>query len=102
MVSKDFNALRDCFLGENVVFYLRDMNVAAISPEGDEMSISSMVTGYVVDIDKLFYYIGTPEGDVAKVISHDVIGMVEVVQFEAADLPPFLIGGAGDPDGEMH
>lgn len=83
MTSEALKGLRDCFLGEYVVFYLRDMSIPAMTAEGGDMvKISGMVDGLVLDIDANFYYIGDDNGDVNRVISHSVIGIVEIAEPE--------------------
>ena len=80
MTQKTLRNLKECFLGEVVVFYLRDMNVAAFTDEGDQLKISGMIDGLVVDIDEDYYYLGDDEGGIEKVISHDSVAVVEIAK----------------------
>jgi hypothetical protein len=79
MISKaSVTRLREIFLGQEVVVYLREMNVVTVNEEGQEISISAMTTGHVIEVDESFYYLGTPDGEVTRTISHDVAQMVEI------------------------
>jgi len=99
MTSKTIKKLKDIFLEELVVFYLKEMKVAAYDEENEELKISGMVEGYVIDIDEDFYYLGNEEHDFEKVISHNVIAMVEIAQLDLT-----AIEGLNYPEdkGDLH
>lgn len=99
MTSKAVKKLADCFLGEMVVFYLIDMNVAAFTENGESMKISGMTEGYVVDIDVDFFYLGQEDGSVDKIIKHEVIGMVEVAELDEEAVFKFPVPSDED---EIH
>ncbi len=79
MISKDaVDRLMEHFLNEDVVIYLRDMNVVVVNENQEEVSLSAMTTGFVLDIDQDYFYLGTPDGNVTRTISHDVAQMIEL------------------------
>jgi hypothetical protein len=79
--------LRETFLGEDVIFYLKDMNVVTVNDDGQEISIAAMTPGHVIDVDADFYYLGTPDGVITRTISHDVAQMVEIALEPGIELP---------------
>jgi hypothetical protein len=80
MTSK--NAVRkllEIYLDENIIIYLRDMNVVAINESQGEVKISAMIEGYVVDIDQDYFYLGSSsDGVIVKTIPHHTIGLIEL------------------------
>jgi hypothetical protein len=69
--------LRAIFLDTDVTIYLKDMNVVTIDEQHGEMKITTMAQGYVIDIDENFYYLGLPNGEITRTISHETAQMVE-------------------------
>lgn len=86
MTSKSLEKLGKYFVGETVIFFLKDMSVAAVTDDGESMKISGMTEGYVVDVDETFFYIGSEDGSVHKVVNHNVIGMVEIAETEEEEI----------------
>ena len=70
--------LREIYLDQQVVVYLRDMNVVTVNEEHGEMKISAMAEGYVIDIDTNFVYLGLPDGTITRTINHDLAQMIEI------------------------
>ncbi len=78
-ISKDSaKNLREIFVDEFIIIYLKDMNVVTTDAEGQEFKISAMIEAYVIDIDMNFYYCGLPDGTVTKTVPHESIGLVEI------------------------
>lgn len=76
--AKALKKLRNNFLDEEVIIYLKDMNVVTVNEEGQEISISAMTQAYIVDIDEDYIYTGLPDGTVTRVISHAIGPMIEI------------------------
>ncbi len=79
IAPKAVKKLKQYFLNEYCIIYLKSMNIAAPGPDGGEMQISAMIDGYINDIDEEFYYIGLQDGSIIRTISHDVASVVELV-----------------------
>ncbi len=90
--------LREIYLDEEIVIYLKDMNVVAVNEEGHTMEVTAMTTGYCIDVDQNFFYLGTPDGAITRTISHDVAQMVELVMPHDVDFT-FDMPDEGD---EVH
>lgn len=80
MTSKNVKKLKELFLDELVVFYLKEMTVASFDENGDQMKISGMTDGFVVDIDEDYFYVGDDEGNIEKAINREVIAIVEIAK----------------------
>lgn len=92
MISKNaVHKLRKIYLDENITIYLRDMNIVTMSESQQEVKVSSMVEGYVIDIDTDFYYLGLPDGSIIRTVPHSTIGLIELTfaggQMIDADIP---------------
>lgn len=98
ITSKAVRKLKAFCLDEEVTIYLKDMNVVTVDETQGELKISAMAQGYVIDIDENFYYLGTPDGQVTRTISHDTAQMVELMfvgsEFMDEDMP--------SPDEDIH
>lgn len=92
--------VRTHLLDEHVVIYLRDMNVVTAAPDGNEISITAMIEGYIIDIDEDFYYLGTPDGAITRVIPHELAGMVELAISEADQ--QMMAHGLPSEDEDVH
>ena len=90
MTSKALKKLRETFIDEDVVFYLKDMNVPLVSSDGEDFKISGMTDGYVIDIDENYYYLGDKDGGIDRVISHDIITIVEIALVIDESMKAFL------------
>lgn len=84
IAPKAVKKLKQYFLNEYCIIYLKSMNIAAPSPDGGEMQISAMIDGYINDIDEEFYYIGLQDGTILRTVRHEVAGIVELV-FSGSD-----------------
>lgn len=85
ITSKAAKKLRSIFLDEQVTIFLKDMNVVTIDENAQEMKITAMAQGYVVDIDEDFYYLGLPDGEITRIVSHELAQMVELM-FAGSDI----------------
>lgn len=70
--------LKEIFVDEMVTFYLRDLNVVSVNEENQEVKISAMSDGYVIDVDSNYYYVGLTDGTITRTIPHDTIAMTEL------------------------
>jgi hypothetical protein len=88
--------LRALFLDAHCVVYLKDMDVITSDAEGQDVRISAMTDGIILDIDVDLIYLGTLEGGVTKTIAHETGQIIEYViegnEFNA-NMPV---------DGDMH
>lgn len=98
IAAKAAKKLRSIFLDTEVTIYLRDMNVVTVDESQQEMKISAMAQGYVVDIDEEYYYLGLPDGTITRTIGHDLAQMVEIM-FEASE---FMDGDFPTQDEDIH
>jgi hypothetical protein len=71
--------LREIYLDESIVVYLKDLNIVTITEDQQEMKVTPMVDGYVVDIDNEFIYLGLPDGLILKTIPHSSVGLIEIM-----------------------
>lgn len=70
--------LREIFLDENVTFYMKDINIVTVNEEGQEIKISAMSEGYVIDLDSCYFYVGLPDGTIMRTIPHESVAMTEI------------------------
>ncbi len=99
MISKKAaQKLIECFAGEVVVFYLKDMKIAAVSEDGEQMMFNGMIDGLVVDIDETFFYLGDDDGNINKTVRHDIIAITEIAEHDPTEQ---LIMGLPNED-EIH
>jgi len=89
--KSSLKSLKQCFLSEYVIFYLKDMQIPLVSPEGDEMTINGMTEGLVIDIDENYYYLGEEDGTINKVVSHNSVGIVEIAPNDDGYEPIFSL-----------
>lgn len=92
--------LKMAFLAQEVVFFLKQMDVTTTDTEGNQITVAAMVPGFVIDICENFWWVGTPDGEVHRVISHDVAPMVEIAIPGALEIMD-AFGNMGD-GGEGH
>lgn len=72
--------LKKQFLHQYCVFYLKDMNILMPTQDGEGISTTAAMEGFVVDIDEHGYYLGREEdGTITKIIGHDVAQVVELM-----------------------
>lgn len=90
--------LREIFIDEMCTIYLRDMNVVSVDENGQEMKITAMAQGYVLDVDQDFFYLGTPDGEITRTISHDIAQMVEIEFVGSEFMDSDMIG----PEEDVH
>lgn len=99
ITTKSVKNLRECFLDEYVIIYLKDLNVVLPSPDGQEMNITAMIDGYVVDIDENYVYLGLPEDQtVLKAVAHESAHMIEV----SAPISLMNVDFLPENDGDVH
>lgn len=79
MITKNaVERLKASFLAQEVVFFLKQMDVTTTDENGHSITVAAMVPGFVIDICENFWWIGGPDGIVTRVISHEVAPMVEL------------------------
>jgi hypothetical protein len=93
--------LKNAFLTQEVIFFLKQMDVTTADQEGNQITVAAMVPGYVIDICENFWWVGSPDGQVTRVISHDVAPMVELAVPGALEMMD-LYGNMGDEGGGAH
>lgn len=49
-----------------------------ISEDQQEVRISMVVEGYVINIDTDFVYLGLPDGTINRIVPHSTIGLMEI------------------------
>lgn len=92
MISKlAVERLKNTFLCQEVVFFLKDLDVTTTDQDGNQVTSAAMVPGFVIDICENYWWVGTPDGQVSRVISHDVSPMVELA-IPALDIADILAG----------
>lgn len=97
MISKQsVERLKAAFLAQEVVFFLKQMDVTTTDPDGNQITVAAMVPGFVIDICENFWWVGTPDGMVNRVISHDVAPMVEIAIPGALELMDAFGNMGGD------
>ncbi len=102
MISKlSVERLKNVFLAQEVVFFLKNMDVTTMDEGGNQITVAAMVPGFVIDICENFWWVGTPDGLVNRVIAHDVAPMVEIAVPGALELMD-AFGTMGGNDGEGH
>lgn len=84
--AKALRKIKDAFLDEEIIIYLKDMNVTTVTPDGNEIGITAMLTGYLVDVDVDFLYLGLPDGTVLKAIQHQPGQLIELAMSIDASL----------------
>lgn len=100
MIYKSIKKLKESFVGETVVLYLKEMTIPVINDSGDEMKITGMTDGYVVDIDEDFFYLGDESGQIEKAVSNRVIGFIEIA--EVIKIDPDVLFEPPRDDEDVH
>jgi hypothetical protein len=86
MISKvAVKKLRDLYLDQMVTIYLKDMNVVTVDENSQEIGITAMRQGYVLDICQNYFYLGLPDGTITTTIAHELAQMVEI-EFAGSEL----------------
>jgi hypothetical protein len=98
ITSKAAKKLRSIFLDTEVTIYLKDMNVVTVDEDQQEVKISAMAQGYVIDVDEEFFYLGLPDGTVTRILAHDLAQMVELM-FEGSE---YMDEDMPSPDEDVH
>ena len=70
--------LKSMYKGKHVVLYLTGMNVAIPGPDENQINVSSMIEGYVVDIDAEYVHLGDSAEEVNRSVRKDSIGIIEL------------------------
>ncbi len=88
--AKAVKRLKDAFVDQTVIIYLKGMNVIVANEEQQEMNIAAMIESYIIDIDENYLYTGTPDGNITRIISHDTAQMVELqLNGDMMEMPSF-------------
>lgn len=95
ITQESAEALRDAFMERPVIVYLKDMQIIMPGPEND-LAVSAMSEGFVVDIDEDFVYLGLEDGTVTRALSHAAIGIMEL---QSAAIDAF---GVINEQGDTH
>jgi len=96
MTSKTAKKLKEYFENETVVFYLKDMNVAATDESGEQLRISGMSEGFVLDVDEVCYYLGDDDGNFEGIIMHHSVAMIQLAQTEEDEFSVFSLPKDGE------
>lgn len=86
-------------IGKYLTLYLREMNVATVTPDGENLHISAMIEGFLVDVDDIYLYLGDDKNKFNRLVRHDVVGILELSdQAPKAPMivPPTIMGDMGD------
>lgn len=90
--------LRATYLDQQVIVYLKNMQVVAPTEDGNGMNITAMISGLVVDIDSDFYHLGLPDSTILKSVPIIDAGLIEIM-IAAEDQIMFELPNDGD---EVH
>ena len=63
-----FDNFKILFQDQFVILYLKHMNVASIDAGGDNISISAMIEGKIVDIDADYIYLGPSKNKINRAV----------------------------------
>lgn len=88
--------LSESYLGQQVVVFLKDLNITTFDEEAGEARISMAIDGIVVEIDADFLHLGLPDGSITRSIPHTSVGLIEIM-FTAETLDMDL-----PVDGDIH
>jgi hypothetical protein len=97
ITAKAAKKLREIYFDTEITIYLRDMNVISVSEDQQEIKVTAMRQGYVIDVDTNFFYLGLPNGEITCTVSHDLAQMVEIM-FAAEFMDEDMMG----PGDEAH
>lgn len=79
MISKTAaRRLRDIYLNEMIIIYLRDISIVVPDEQHGSVKIAAQLDGIVIDIDQEYIYLGLPDGSVLKTVPHSSVGLIEV------------------------
>lgn len=78
ITAKAARKLKSVYIDEQVIIYLRDMTIATVDENNQEVKLTAMIEGYVVDIDQDFLYLGLPDGTITKTVAHELAQLVEL------------------------
>ena len=92
--------LKENFLAQEVVFFLKAMDVTTVDENGHQITVAAMVPGFVIDICENYWWVGGIDGQITRVIAHDVAPMVELAIPGAMELLDDY--GTMGGDGEAH
>lgn len=78
MTSKTVQTLKELYVENYVVIIMKDMKMMAMVND-EELQVSSMMEGYVVDVDEYFVYLSDDEkSDVSRAVKHDIISIIQI------------------------
>lgn len=93
--KKAVKTLIDLYAGDTVVLYLKGMNVL-IANEEQQMDVTPMLTGIVMDVDDTFIHLG--DGNmIQKSIYHENVGLIE-----SATMPDLIAIDYPTTDSEIN
>lgn len=86
-------------VGKYLTLYLREMNVATVSPDGENLHISAMIEGFLVKVDDTYMYMGDDKKTFNRLIIREIAGIIEVSD-QSPKAPmivaPMVKGDVGD------
>jgi hypothetical protein len=86
MKFKTVKNLRELFSETFVVIIMKDMKIATVVNE-EEIQISSMMEGYVVDIDEYFFYLADDEDSpITRAVKQDVVSIIQIAGTEEEEM----------------
>jgi hypothetical protein len=68
----------EIYVDEIVTIYLRDMNVVSVNESQQEVKISPMIEGLLIDVDTEYIYLGLEDGSILRSIPHATVGLIEL------------------------
>ena len=74
--KKAAQTLMDLYAGDDVIIYLKGMNVVVQNEEGSQLDVSPMLHGIVMEADETFIHLGDGE-IIKKSIYHENVGLIE-------------------------
>lgn len=67
--------------------------------DGAPVTTAAMVPGFVIDICESYWWIGTPDGQIGRIIAHETAPIVEIAVPGALEIMEMMEGLDG---GDVH
>jgi len=90
------------FIGDKVRIHIKDMQIRDIDIQGDQV-VGNAMEGFILDADQDFVYMGgNPNEGYTHIIDIDIVGMIQLVDYDE-DLKQIIeLLNTETPEGEMH
>lgn len=99
MISKSAaKKLRDIYKGQMITIFLTNMNIVTVTEEQQEISVTAMRSGFCIDVDQDYFYLGLPTGETTSTVKHELAQMVEI-EFNGSDMLDFDFP---ETEGDVH